>query len=163
MAIATPITSKADFDAAIAELTKFVTIYMHNGPIPEEVRQRFQAIVSTTASETGTPALPAQTSSLMQRILSSKPEGWEPSLDWVTSSEIAVHLSLWNVTCNQWTSAWQDMMKMKQLDKIRKAYGSENPYAWLGLEAGNVMKTDEQQGTLRDGKLPKSCAIQIYR
>ncbi|KAL5376244.1 hypothetical protein DPSP01_010596 [Paraphaeosphaeria sporulosa] len=51
MATATPITSKAEFDAAIAEPTKFVTIYVHDGPIPEEVRQRFQATAPAFADK----------------------------------------------------------------------------------------------------------------
>lgn len=34
--------SQADFEAAIAEPTKLIMIYVHEGPISDEVRGRFQ-------------------------------------------------------------------------------------------------------------------------
>lgn len=44
MSTATPITSQADWDAAIAEPSLFVTVYIHEGPVPEDMTERFQAI-----------------------------------------------------------------------------------------------------------------------
>ncbi|OAG07864.1 uncharacterized protein CC84DRAFT_1256831 [Paraphaeosphaeria sporulosa] len=116
------------------------------------------SLISTPATTPPVPAskpgLAVQAAALMQQILSSKPEGWKPSPEWVSSSEIAVHLSLWTVTCDEWISAWQNVLKTKQRDKVRMAYGSENPYAWSGLETQGAMKTDEQQGAVARGKLP---------
>ncbi|KAJ4349621.1 uncharacterized protein N0V89_008237 [Didymosphaeria variabile] len=43
MATAKPIESKADFEAAIAEPTKFVIIYVYEEHVPEGMRERFQA------------------------------------------------------------------------------------------------------------------------
>ncbi|KAJ4305065.1 hypothetical protein N0V90_000595 [Kalmusia sp. IMI 367209] len=40
--MAKPIESKEDFEAAISGTTKYVSIYVHEGPIPEEVRERFK-------------------------------------------------------------------------------------------------------------------------
>lgn len=42
MATATPITNRDEFKAATAEPSKFVSIYVHEGPVPDEVRQRFE-------------------------------------------------------------------------------------------------------------------------
>lgn len=122
------------------------------------------------SANAGTMAVSTSTANLMKQILSSKPRDWVLDREWMASSEVSVHLSLWNVTPDQWKSAWQQekvkqweasqaspecatrkpqalpkqdrTLNMEQLEKIRKEYGTENPYAWPDFTAKDIKQTE---------------------